>query len=237
MANAVYSRTDHFEIIELTNSPIHYPEHNHISVYTIGLVLDGHVFIQINGEKMHFGKHSFFIIKPFQVHALILPEVYRLLAVCIEQDHLKERTSSQIYDELLRKLRPFGRIDNTLLEDAILALYPLAPIDEPTGEMRSSAMFLRLHSESDMDVQEMADVSHTSKYHFLRTFKRAVGLTPHRFQLQNRIRKAQRLIEDGMSLTDVSFVTGFCDQSHFIKCFKKTVGITPSEYKQACQRI
>jgi AraC-like DNA-binding protein len=116
-------------------------------------------------------------------------------------------------------------------------LYPLALIDEPTGEMRSSAMFLRLHTESDLDIREMADAGHASKYHFIRMFKRAVGLTPHRFQLQNRIRKAQRLIEDGMSLTDIAFVTGFFDQSHFIKCFKKTVGITPSEYKQACQRI
>jgi AraC-like DNA-binding protein len=200
------------------------------------LVLDGHIFIQINGKNKQYDKQSFFIIKPFQTHALMLPKAYRLLTICIEQSHLMERTSAQIYHELLRKLRPFGRIDNTLLQNAIYALYPLPRIDAPTGIMQNSAMFLRLHPESNMDVQEMADISHVSKYHFLRMFKHAVGLTPHRFQLQNRIRKAQRLIEDGMSLTDIAFATGFCDQSHFIKCFKKTVGITPSEYKQACHR-
>lgn len=37
----------------------------------------------------------------------------------------------------------------------------------------------------------MAQNAFLNKYHFIRSFKAEAGLTPHQFQIQNRIRKAQ----------------------------------------------
>ena len=71
------------------------------------------------------------------------------------------------------------------------------------------------------------------KYHFIRSFKAEVGLTPHQFQIQNRIRKAQRLIHETNTITEVALTTGFCDQSHFIKQFEKYVGLPPLTYKSS----
>ena len=65
----------------------------------------------------------------------------------------------------------------------------------------------------------------------IRSLKAEVGLTPHQFQIQNRIRKAQRLIREANTITKVALTTGFCDQSHFIKQFKKYVGLPPLAYK------
>ena len=62
----------------------------------------------------------------------------------------------------------------------------------------------------------MAKNALLSKYHFIRNFKAEVGLTPHQFQIQNRIRKAQRLIHKTDTITEVALATGFCNQSHFI---------------------
>ncbi len=67
----------------------------------------------------------------------------------------------------------------------------------------------------------------TCKYRFIRSFKAEVELTPHQFQIQNRIRKAQRLIHEADTITEVALTTGFCDQSHFIKQFEKQVGLSP----------
>ena len=64
-----------------------------------------------------------------------------------------------------------------------------------------------------------------------------MGLTPHQFQLQNRIRKAQRLIHNAETMTEVALSTGFCDQSHFIKQFEKQVGLPPLTYKLSSQTI
>jgi AraC-like DNA-binding protein len=77
----------------------------------------------------------------------------------------------------------------------------------------------------------MAQNAFISKYHFIRSFKAEVGLTPHQFQIQNRIRKAQRLIHETDTITEVALTTGFCDQSHFIKQFEKYVGLPPLTYK------
>ena len=64
-----------------------------------------------------------------------------------------------------------------------------------------------------------------------------MGLTPHQFQLQNRIRKAQRLMHNAETITEVALSTGFCDQSHFIKQFEKQVGLPPLTYKLSSQTI
>lgn len=90
---------------------------------------------------------------------------------------------------------------------------------------------LEFYPERKISVEEMAHTAFISKYHFIRSFKREVGLTPHQFQIQNRIRKAQRLIGEAQTITEVALATGFFDQSHFIKQFEKYVGLTPSSYK------
>ena len=88
-------------------------------------------------------------------------------------------------------------------------------------------------TQNKLNIEEMARMTSTSKYHFIRCFKKEIGLTPHQFQMQNRVRKAQKLLSQTDSMTKVAMDTGFCDQSHFIKQFEKIVGLTPSDYKRA----
>ena len=77
-----------------------------------------------------------------------------------------------------------------------------------------------------LSIDEMARSSYISKYHFIRSFKKAVGLTPHQFQIQNRVRKAQQMLKYVDNITEVALTTVFCDQSHFIKQFERYVGLT-----------
>ncbi len=87
--------------------------------------------------------------------------------------------------------------------------------------------------EHTFSIEKMAQTIGVSPYHMIRQFKSVCGLTPHQFQIQCRVRKAQRLLEAGSSVTEATYATGFCDQSHFDRCFHKIVRLTPSEYKQA----
>ncbi len=52
----------------------------------------------------------------------------------------------------------------------------------------------------------MAQNTFISKYHFIRNFKTEIGLTPHQFQIQNRIRKAQRLIHKTETIAEVEIL-------------------------------
>lgn len=80
-------------------------------------------------------------------------------------------------------------------------------------------------------IEDMARTIGMSPYHMIRQFKAACGLTPHQFQIQCRVRKGQKLLEEGKSVTEVAYATGFCDQSHFDRCFHRIVRLTPSEYR------
>lgn len=118
------------------------------------------------------------------------------------------------------------------------------PVDEiPDGNEDEADYIKRLKQflldtpENVLLIEDMAQKIGLSPYHMIRKFKTACGLTPHQFQIQCRIRKAQKLLEEGNSVTEVAYATGFCDQSHFNRCFRKIVGLTPSEYKQSVKHF
>lgn len=74
-----------------------------------------------------------------------------------------------------------------------------------------------------------------SPFHLVRVFTRAVGLSPHQYLVQTRIRHATRLLAQGMPCSFVAAMTGFADQSHLTTQFKRYLGITPASY-QRCLR-
>ena len=84
--------------------------------------------------------------------------------------------------------------------------------------------------ELEISIDQMSQKVNISSYHMIRKFSDENGLTPHKFQMQCRIRKAQKLLRQGYKVIDVAQMVGFCDQSHLDRVFKKQVGISPEEY-------
>ncbi|WP_245542291.1 helix-turn-helix transcriptional regulator [Psychromonas hadalis] len=70
-----------------------------------------------------------------------------------------------------------------------------------------------------------------SRYHLIRSFKQCYGLSPHAYQLDERIKSAKTLLKTGHSLIDTSHLLGFSDQSHLQRNFKKRLAITPKQYQ------
>ena len=63
---------------------------------------------------------------------------------------------------------------------------------------------------------------------FLRVFKKELGLTPHSFIINERLNRANNLIQKGLTISEASIQVGFNDQSHFTRNFKKYFGYTPT---------
>ena len=89
--------------------------------------------------------------------------------------------------------------------------------------------------ESSITIEDISNEVCVSSFHMIRQFKKEIGLTPHQFQIQCRIRKAQKMLLSHRTIAEVALDTGFCDQSHFIKCFKKIVGMTPNAYQKVAK--
>jgi AraC-like DNA-binding protein len=88
--------------------------------------------------------------------------------------------------------------------------------------------YIEEHFIRDIRLDELAKISCMSKFHFLRSFKKAYSITPHTFLIRVRISKAQQCMNIGKEF-DCSM---FSDQSHFIRTFKQVFGVTPKKYRE-----
>jgi len=80
-------------------------------------------------------------------------------------------------------------------------------------------------------LRELAQLCGLSRFQLLRGFAREVGITPHAYLIQRRVRLARRLLSTGSSPSDAAFLAGFADQSHMTRAFVRQFGITPGRYK------
>lgn len=65
----------------------------------------------------------------------------------------------------------------------------------------------------------------------LETFRRYTGKSIHNYLTQRRLEHARRLLQNGVSVTEACYQSGFSDCSGFITLFKKHFGITPGKYQ------
>ena len=71
-----------------------------------------------------------------------------------------------------------------------------------------------------------------SPYHYLRTFARVVGTTPHRFVLRARLERAARLLRgSAVPVATVALEAGFADLSTFHASFRRWMGASPAAYR------
>lgn len=86
--------------------------------------------------------------------------------------------------------------------------------------------------DTNFTLDTLASNVNLSKYHFLRLFKKEFGLTPHAFIINQRLNRANKLIQKGVSISQASVEVGFNDQSHYSRNFKKFFGYTPLTLKK-----
>ena len=83
-------------------------------------------------------------------------------------------------------------------------------------------------------IGSLARTAGLSPYHFLRTFKRVTGVTPHQWLLRARLREAaQRLAAGREPVTGIALDVGFDDLSNFIRSFRAEYGVSPRSYRAA----
>jgi AraC family transcriptional regulator len=72
-----------------------------------------------------------------------------------------------------------------------------------------------------------------SPYHFLRTFERLTGVTPHQYVLRARLREAaMRLAVEPARVLDIALDCGFGDVSNFNRAFRTEFGVSPRVYRR-----
>jgi AraC family transcriptional regulator len=108
------------------------------------------------------------------------------------------------------------------------------PAPGARDEKRIGAALRRIEAQADeaLSLSELARGAAMSPYHFLRTFRAVVGMTPHQFILHTRLNRAAiRLRRTSESISAIAFATGFGDLSTFNRRFQRVMGQSPSAYR------
>jgi AraC-like DNA-binding protein len=105
--------------------------------------------------------------------------------------------------------------------------------DTAPRAVRRAQEFLDAHVDTRISLQDLAGVTGLPPSRLLRAFARAVGLSPHAYQRQVRLRHATTLIRGGTSISEAAAAAGFADQAHFTRLFRRTMGIPPGAYQRA----
>jgi AraC-like DNA-binding protein len=117
----------------------------------------------------------------------------------------------------------------------ILRRHVVAPVSSSSPSPCVAKAIQRLDSAPEISVSlaELAALSGVSRFQLLRGFVREIGITPHAYLVQRRVRLARQLLANGQTPVQAAIQAGFADQSHMTRAFVRQLGVTPSRYRTA----
>lgn len=101
-------------------------------------------------------------------------------------------------------------------------------------QVRKVREYVDGHIARRLLVSDLSAVVQLSDGYFSRSFKQALGLSPHAFVLRRRLEFAARLmLESTESLAAIAQRCGFTDQAHLSKQFGRSMGESPAAWRRS----
>ena len=108
----------------------------------------------------------------------------------------------------------------------------IKPVRAEPRAVKRAREYIEDHYRNNFSVTELARTVNLNPFYLIRAFRKNVGLPPHEYLTQVRVRRAMKSIAAGSPIAEVALETGFVDQSHLTHRFKRLVGITPKQFAQ-----
>lgn len=97
---------------------------------------------------------------------------------------------------------------------------------------RSMITFIQENYKEKISLEDIAESGNVGKTLCAKLFKKYSSRTPGEYLIHYRIQKSVELLtETDMSITEISYSTGFTSSSHFTKTFREVMGCTPHKYR------
>lgn len=175
-------------------------------------------------------------LTPICRHTLVLPCVIHpdhpaypaLLDLFLEMNRIYETTPPGY--ELLLKSR---------LLSAVAALVPYKQEksarpqleNEHTEKLKLALEYIGEHYAEEISIARLARLCYFSEYHFMRFFKKYIGISCLEYIKNLRLENAAaRLAKGENSILEISMSCGFSNLSYFYREFKKKYGMTPKKF-------
>lgn len=137
---------------------------------------------------------------------------------------------ASVYGKLLQLLVLINR--NTVRSNVIFSDVKQSKQKEYLEKFVSITDYIKQHCNEDISLDDIAEKSGFSKYHFSRLFKEFTGTSYYKYLNQKRIEFAEQLLLDPeINITEAAVRSGFNSISAFIRMFKQVKGCTPTEFR------
>lgn len=241
----------HKDYIMPKSIPFCRPRHSDGFVYILGggckyTFSDGRSFATKRGDLLYLAKDA--------VYEMDVLERYDFIFINFFFDGDRERQSDVFYpkdtsicenffyralkmqtsDNLTTKMSLIYRIYNEIVLSRSASYLPnstRAKINEAIATIRESF-------QGDVSVSLLAARAEMSEVYFRKLFKSVTGVSPSKFIVDCRVSRAKDfLMEDYLTLDEISERCGFSSLSYFCRVFKDVTGGTPGEFRKSVAKL
>jgi len=105
------------------------------------------------------------------------------------------------------------------------------PRTMPPAKLKRAEEFILSNLETELSLQDIADATGMSLFHFAKAFKQATGQSPFEYVKEQRLRQARALLHDAsLSIGQIAKAVGY-SHSYFTAEFRDLMKMTPSEFR------
>ncbi|KAB8321026.1 AraC family transcriptional regulator [Tolypothrix campylonemoides VB511288] len=99
-------------------------------------------------------------------------------------------------------------------------------------QLQQAIDYIHTHLDQDLSLAQIAEMINISPTYFASLFKRATGISPHQYVIQQRVERAKMMLsKTDLTIADIALQVGFSSQSHLTQQFKRLTGMTPKQVR------
>ncbi|MGN1099168.1 MAG: AraC family transcriptional regulator [Christensenellales bacterium] len=227
------------------------------NIYCIEYVLDGVGYIVYNNRTHKVQKGDLYIVRAHTSHLYFSDKENPITKICINAygdliDKLLQcydinetvfhnTDTLPIFEELFSLAKQ--KVDELYFQmQTALAIHRIfinivqtrnriSPIPEHIEQLKKLIDDM-INDKINLDI--LAQKTHISKAHLIRSFKKYYGSTPYDYILTQKIKSAKILLSTStLSIKEISEKLCFADEHYFSTVFKQKVGVNPTTYAKS----
>ena len=228
--------------------------------YTLNYVIKGKGFLELNGKKYHVRENEYFIYPP-NIDLSYYPDENEPWTYF--WFNFNGTLAESYYQELLTDtpvLSRSSKAENHLLFSDFLSTFATRPpkyyetlalfysimgkLTAQKEEFGAKNAFYETaketidlnYTQTTFSIDSLCLILHISHSYLCKIFKEKTGVTLKYYLTSLRLNHALSLLKaTDLSIKQIAYQSGFCDEFNFMKSFKKHFGTTPSLYRKNFQ--